>query len=236
VLNELELTGRARTHVVQLDEPPCALHRDAVEPFLALRAAAAREAIELAPVSSFRDFDAQLEIWNKKYRGERTLYDADGNALDYAALSEPQIVDAILCWSALPGASRHHWGTEIDVVDRAAIAPDYRIKLLPEEFAPGGAFERLAAWLDANLCEFDFYRPYDAFRGGVNPEPWHISYAPLSSLALTALTPEVMARAIEDAPVLGKRLLRERLTAVHERYVVNVAQHRSPLSQVLGRS
>ena len=34
--------------------------------------------------------------------------------------------DAILLWSALPGASRHHWGTDFDVFDRAAVPPDYR--------------------------------------------------------------------------------------------------------------
>ena len=40
-MNALELTGRSRTHIVELDDPPCALHRDAVQPFLDLRSAAA---------------------------------------------------------------------------------------------------------------------------------------------------------------------------------------------------
>ena len=30
-------------------------------------------------------------------------------------------IDAILCWSALPGGSRHHWGTDCDVIDAAAL-------------------------------------------------------------------------------------------------------------------
>ena len=42
MLNDLELTGRARTHVVQVEDLRCALHRDVLEPFLALRTAAAQ--------------------------------------------------------------------------------------------------------------------------------------------------------------------------------------------------
>ena len=38
-MNELELTGRARSHIEQLEEPRVALHRDVVAPFMALRAA-----------------------------------------------------------------------------------------------------------------------------------------------------------------------------------------------------
>ena len=37
----------------------------------------------------------------------------------------------ILEWSALPGASRHHWGSEFDVFDLAALPEGYRVQLLP---------------------------------------------------------------------------------------------------------
>ncbi|MBC7428790.1 MAG: D-alanyl-D-alanine carboxypeptidase family protein [Bacteriovorax sp.] len=58
--------------------------------------------------SAFRGFDAQLSIWNAKAKGLRTLFDDQGNALDYKTLSSVEIVYAILRWSALPGASRQH--------------------------------------------------------------------------------------------------------------------------------
>ena len=222
-MNELELTGRVRTHIEQIEDPRVALHRDAVEPFLALRAAAAKEGLDVAPFSAFRDFHQQLEIWNRKFRGERPLYDRDGNLREHAALSEPQLVEAILVWSAVPGASRHHWGSEIDVYDRAALPEGYRVRLLPEEYVPGGVFERLALWMDENLSRFDFFRPYDRDRGGVYPEPWHISYAPVSSLALTALTPEVVAGALREEEVLGKELVLERMAEIWRTYVANVA-------------
>jgi LAS superfamily LD-carboxypeptidase LdcB len=222
-MNELELTGRVRTHIEQIEDPRVALHRDVVEPFLALRDAAAKEGLDVAPFSAFRDFHQQLEIWNRKFRGERPLYDRDGNPREHAGLSEPQLVEAILVWSAVPGASRHHWGSEIDVYDRAAIPEGYRVRLLPEEYVPGGMFERLALWMVENLSRFDFFRPYDQDRGGVYPEPWHISYAPVSTPALSALTPEAVAGALREEEVLGKELVLERMPDIWRTYVANVA-------------
>jgi LAS superfamily LD-carboxypeptidase LdcB len=229
-MDALELTGRTRTHIEQLDVPRVALHRAAVAPFLALRAAAADAGIDLTPYSAFRDFSAQVEIWNRKFRGERPLYDRDGNVRDHASLNETQIVEAILVWSAVPGASRHHWGSEIDVFDAAAMPEGYRVNLLPEEYAAGGVFEKLARWLDDNLHRFDFFRPYDHDRGGVYPEPWHISYRPISSAALEALTPEIIAQALSDTNVLGKELVLERLPDIWRTYVVNVSAPAPPLA------
>ena len=222
-MNELELTGRARTHIEQIDDPRVALHREVVEPFRALREAAAREGLDLMPFSAFRDFNQQVEIWNRKFRGERPLYDRAGKVREHAALSEAELVEAILVWSAVPGASRHHWGSEIDVYDRAAMPEGYRVQLLPGEYAPGGVFERLAQWMNENLARFDFYRPYDEDRGGVYPEPWHISYVAVSTDALSALTPEVVARALREEPVLGKELVLQRLPEICRTYVANVA-------------
>ena len=221
-MNELELTGRARTHIEQLEQPRVALHREVVEAFLALRAAAAAEGIDVTPSSAFRDFQSQAEIWNRKFRGERPLYDRHGNPRDHAGLTEAEIVDAILVWSAVPGASRHHWGSEIDVYDRSAMPDGYRVKLLPEEYRPGGIFERLAAWLDENLQRFGFFRPYDQDRGGVYPEPWHISYASISVPALAALTPDIVANAIQTEEILGRERVLARLPEIWSMYVANV--------------
>ena len=65
-LDALQLTGRARTHLVELDEPRCTLHAAVVAPFLAMRAAASLEGLQLEPASSFRDFERQRLIWNAK--------------------------------------------------------------------------------------------------------------------------------------------------------------------------
>ena len=222
-MNALELTGRTRTHIVQLDTPRCALHVRTAPVFLAMRDAAARAGIELDVSSAFRDFDAQLAIWNRKFRGERPLLDRAGNALDCAALSEDERIDAILLWSALPGASRHHWGSDFDVIDRAAMPPGYRVQLVHDEYRAGGVFERLSAWLDENLERFACFRPYDRDRGGVQPEPWHVSHAEVSVPAIRTLSVEVVAEALQQAPLLGKQQVLARLAQIHRTHVVNVA-------------
>src|SRR5471030_1100335 len=138
MFDEFEITGRVRTHVVQFDAPRFAAHPDAAAAFLRLRAAAARDGIELRPYSSFRGYDAQRRIWEMKFSGRAPLYDIDGQVRERGALDEDALIRHILDWSALPGASRHQWGTEIDVVDGGAMPPGYKPRLLPEEVREGG--------------------------------------------------------------------------------------------------
>ena len=217
-----ELTGSARTHVRAHPELSAVLHRAVVPPCVALRRAAARAGIDLMPASSFRDFDTQLRIWNEKWTGRRPLLDRAGAALDAAALKPLARVDAILTWSAVPGASRHHWGTELDVYDRAAVAPDYRLRLTPDEYGPAGPFERLTAWLDEHMTQHGFYRPYQHDRGGVLPEPWHLSHWPTAGEASRRLRIATLRKAIEDSAIEGKAAVLSRLPRIYERYVRNV--------------
>src|SRR5690348_3934605 len=117
MLDSMQLTGRVASHVVEVADLSCLgardprvrLQGDAAVALLAMAAAARQEDIELAVVSSFRDFERQVAIWNGKFRGERPLLDRRGRALERAGLDEASAVEAILLWSALPGASRHHW-------------------------------------------------------------------------------------------------------------------------------
>ena len=44
-MNEFELTGRARTHIVEMQQPGCQLHYEVVASFLAMRDAAASAGI-----------------------------------------------------------------------------------------------------------------------------------------------------------------------------------------------
>ena len=222
MFNSLELTGRASTHVREVPELGCILHSVAVPRALAMHAAARVAGIEIAIVSSFRDFERQVAIWNAKYRGVRPLLGRDGRALAPAQMSESALIDAILIWSALPGASRHHWGTDIDVIDRAAVGAAYRAQLVPAEFDRHGPFARLDAWLAANMATFGFFRPYTTERGGVQPEPWHLSFAPVAQTALAALTPEVLTAALATSALCGREAVLARLPEIHARYVTAI--------------
>jgi LAS superfamily LD-carboxypeptidase LdcB len=217
-----QLTGRARSHLAELTDPGCTLHREVVSPFLTLRAAAAAQGIDLVALSSFRDFDRQLTIWNAKFRGDRPMQDRAGQALDTRKLTAAQRVESILWWSALPGASRHHWGTDLDVVDAAAIPPGYKLRLVPEEYRAGGPFERLTDWLDGHMHAFGFYRPYGTDRGGVSPEPWHLSYAPVAGAAAAQFSLRDLRSVLEAAPIEGRDEVLATLERSFSTYVVNV--------------
>lgn len=222
MLSPLELTGRARTHVGDSAQLGAALHREAAGALADLKDAARGAGIQLAVLSGYRDLGRQSAIWNAKFRGERRLIGRDGAELDGSRLSERALIDAILAWSALPGASRHHWGTDADVIDLAAMPPDYRPQLMAQEFEGGGIFGRLSVWLAEHAGQFGYFRPYSSDRGGVMPEPWHLSYAPLAVPALAALTPEVLAEAVGSSSMDGRELVLARLPELYERYVLAV--------------
>jgi LAS superfamily LD-carboxypeptidase LdcB len=217
-----QLTGRARDHLAELSDPRCTLHRRVVAPFLAMRAAAAADGVDLVAFSSFRDFDRQLSIWNAKFRGDRPMQDRAGRALNAGTRSPAERVAAILWWSALPGASRHHWGTDFDVMDLAALPPGYRIQVVPAEYQAGGPFHRLTTWLDAHMHAFGFFRPYATDRGGVSPEPWHLSYAPLALAAQRALSPARLREVLAAADIDGRDEVLETLAENFQRYVLDV--------------
>ncbi len=221
-MNELELTGRARTHIVELEHPRCALHYGVVTSFLAMRDAATAAGIDLVAASGFRDFDRQLLLWNRKWRGERPLHDRAGQPLDPSQLDDAGRVDAILCWSAIPGGSRHHWGTDVDVIDAAAMPPGYQVQLVPEEYAAGGVFGRLAKWLAENMGRFGFHRPYSTGSCGAGIEPWHLSYSPVSTEALEQLSLPVLRRAVAASEMLGKAQVLERLPEIYTRFILAV--------------
>jgi LAS superfamily LD-carboxypeptidase LdcB len=221
-MNEPELTGRSRSHIVDLLNPPCALHYEAVASFLAMRDAAAVDGVALTPRSSFRDFDTQLLIWNAKWAGERPLYDRRGALLERAQLTDAQTVEAILNWSAVPGGSRHHWGSDVDVFDAAAAPAGYKVQLTPEEYANDGVFARLSAWLDLNMHRYGFFRPYRIDRGGVSPEPWHLSYAPVSLPALESLSLSMLRQALEASAIAGKTHVLARLPEIYTRFLLAI--------------
>jgi LAS superfamily LD-carboxypeptidase LdcB len=217
-----ELTGQARSHVVDVAELDVALHREVVAPFIAMRQMALAAGIDLLPASAFRDFTRQLAIWNGKYAGHRPTVGADGAPLDVTRLAPAERVAAILRWSALPGASRHHWGTDLDLYDRGAVAPEVGPRLDPAEYAEGGRFARASAWLERHAAHFGFFRPYRGRRSGVQGEPWHYSFAPVAHRASRAFDVATLRDALVAAPLAGKEAVLGALDTIYARYVARI--------------
>jgi LAS superfamily LD-carboxypeptidase LdcB len=222
-LSRLELTGRARTHVQSVAELGCTLHPSAASALLAMRSAARNDGLELQAVSGFRDFEQQLAIWNGKYSGARALLSARNEPLDALQLSEAERVAAILVWSALPGASRHHWGSDCDVIDRGALPAGERVELLSTDYGPAGRYARLSSWLAGHAHHYGFFLPYDRDRGGVQPEPWHLSFAPVAAPALGAMSAELLTEALSSAALEGRPAVQAELPRLFDRYVSAVA-------------
>lgn len=207
------------------------MHVAVLPDFLALRDAARAAGFDLAVHSAYRDFPRQLSIWNRKASGELAVLDSSARPIDIGALTERELVFAILRWSALPGTSRHHWGTDLDVYDAATTPPGYELQLIPAEVDPGGMHGPLHDWLDTRMAagtSFGFFRPYDIDRGGVAPERWHLSHAPLASAYAALHTPAMLRPLLADADMRLKDVVLDELEHIFHRFVTNISQPPRP--------
>ncbi|WP_372620903.1 D-alanyl-D-alanine carboxypeptidase family protein, partial [Alteromonas stellipolaris] len=64
------------------------LHANVLPAFVNMQQAARHDGIDLCLVSSFRQFDKQCAIWNRKWCGEAALLDGKGTALNPNTLSD----------------------------------------------------------------------------------------------------------------------------------------------------
>ena len=198
------------------------LREEACQAFLTMQDAAKNDGIDMQIVSSFRDFNRQQQIWDAKWAGKRPLYDRSGNLIDPDSLSDEQKLFAILIWSALPGASRHHWGTDLDVYDKKSVDSwPHRFELVAAEYQAAGPCFELHCWLSENADRFGFYRPYEKDRGGVAPEAWHLSYRPLAEHLIQSLDLQILKVQIEASNILGKAHIQANLDEIFSRYTLN---------------
>ncbi len=219
-LDEQILTGLTESHLAAYEGAK--VHKGAVRALGFLAKELKQNGFELGIASSFRGFESQLKIWNAKALGQRTLLDANSNALDFLKLSPTEIIHAILRWSALPGLSRHHWGTDFDVYDKLSLPDGYKIQLVPSEFENNGYFSKMHDWLDQNMRRFGFFRPYQKDLGGVSPERWHISYLPLAENFIQMHSVDLEERALQNAKVeLYSDLIKD-LPVLFKRYFLNI--------------
>ncbi|MFK3843317.1 MULTISPECIES: M15 family metallopeptidase [Serratia] len=212
------LTGRSTDHLAPLSGHH-RLQPAAVAAFLAMQQAALEAGFSLQPASTFRDFERQQAIWNGKFCGERPVLDKDSRPIDITPLSAAERCEAILRWSALPGASRHHWGSDLDVYDPSLLPAGQKLQLEPWEYEQGGYFYPLNQWMTDHMAEFGFYRPFTEEGDGVAVEPWHLSYRPLAREAEHLLTPALLLAAWKDKDVAGAAWLEEHLPSIFSRFI-----------------
>ena len=212
-----------------LDAPPLLafgsnhwLHQDAAPDFLSMQREAQADGIDLQLVSSYRDFHRQLTIWNRKWLGNATLFSRSGDVLAFETLSETDKLHAILTWSALPGTSRHHWGTDIDVYDKQAVQSwSGSFELVDAEYCQGGPCYALADWLDRNAGRFGFHRPFLHDKGGVAVEKWHLSHTATAQSMECERDIHSLTQTLYEHDILGKAVILDNIEQIFDRYVMN---------------
>lgn len=220
-----QLTGQTQTHLVEtvVGQKAFLVHAKVSQDILALKQSATRAGFNLNIASGFRDFERQMTIWNNKMAGKTAILDSDSQPLNADSLTEQQKVMAILRWSALPGGSRHHWGTDFDIFDRDSLPKDTQLQLEPWEYLTGHQ-QTFYLWLKENIEQHGFFFPYAHDKGGVAPEPWHISHRATTEQCLQQLTPTLLAEQLASAPILGKQVVLGQLETIYNQFISNIHQ------------
>lgn len=168
-----------------------ALHPTVMKKWKEMQEAAKQDGVALYLHSGYRSFDEQAnggsEGWNNKYA--RSSYRQTKPNSEARAL-------AMFQYNALPGTSRHHWGTDLDLggPDRKEVADDFY----------NGNQKAQYEWLQNNAARFGFYQPYIEnlvatadFGPGYNSEPWHWTYLPLAEEFLKQFEAQITRDVLE---------------------------------------
>lgn len=218
-----QLTGQTQSHLIEhiVGAQKIQASPEAGKALIALHKEAKNKGFELAVASGFRDYERQKSIWNAKYSGQRAILDSQSNPIDISTLSDEEKAVAIMRWSALPGASRHHWGTDFDVYAKNCLPENTQLQLEPWEYQTGHQ-QDFSEWLQEAMPEFGFFLPYREDLGGVAIEPWHISYLSAASKNLASLTTEIIREALHLSPIEGQSAVLPLLDTLYNRFIINV--------------
>jgi len=184
-----ELMGKS---AIDLHGKDINLVKEAHDAFIDMKRAAYSAGVDLKIVSSYRSFDRQQVIFERKF-----IAYTDAGMTPLAAINK------IIEYSTIPGTSRHHWGTDIDVIDGyQKVSGDV---LVPSKYAEGQPFANFKKWMDENSEKFGFYLVYtdNPKRRGFKYEPWHYSYAPISVPMLDAFRSKNILQLYKNETFLG---------------------------------
>jgi D-alanyl-D-alanine carboxypeptidase len=146
------------------------LRKEALQAYKKMQSAAKKEGVFFTILSATRNFNYQKGIWEAKWEGRRILSNGKNARTAYPDPVERAL--KILEYSSMPGTSRHHWGTDIDLNN------------FNNSYFESGKGAREFTWLQEHAGDYGFFRPYTA-KGpkrpnGYNEEKWHWSYFPLA--------------------------------------------------------
>ncbi len=146
------------------------LRKEAYKAFIKMYDAAENDDINLNIISAFRSFNHQKYIWERKWNGKVKV---DGEYLNNTIKGDLFKANKILLYSSMPGSSRHHWGTDIDLNN------------LENKYFETGKGKKIYQWLTTHAAEYGYCQVYTSNRKfGYQEEKWHWSYIPLAKKML----------------------------------------------------
>ena len=219
-----QLTGQTESHLTEMliGEKYFLTHPQVQSDLHRLVEAAHAAGFKLEIASGFRSYARQASIWNNKFSGQRTILDSNSQPINFDSLSEQDRMWAILRWSALQGASRHHWGCDFDVFSRTCLPGDTQLQLEPWEYLTGHQ-KAFYDWMLTNLEKYHFFFPYSKDLGGVAIEPWHISHRSISKDCLSLLSPLILGNQLLSEPILGQANIIAQLDNIYSQFIGNIS-------------
>ncbi|HUH35464.1 MAG TPA: M15 family metallopeptidase [Moheibacter sp.] len=168
------------------------LREEARLQFNLMRKAAKEQGFHVHVVSSYRSYNHQNVIWERKYKNFRNQ-----------GFSHQKTIDKIIEYSTIPGTSRHHWGTDLDIIDATRGIPSNPLSEV--HFNEGGRMRKFKLWLDKNAEKFGFHLVYtnQSDRKGFKYEPWHFSYKPLSQKMLKQYNALDLKELLQSQKLMG---------------------------------
>ena len=218
----LTLTGRSNLELIHFDN--YLLHPVVIAPLVALQKKAKKEIqADLKIVSSYRNFERQQVIWNGKLNGERKVLDDQDNIVLKEEYSREEFILKVLRFSALPGTSRHHWGTDFDIFDANNISQE-NLALTHSECIGDGPCAKLHSWLDHELISSPFFRPYNYDQDGVAIEKWHLSYTLLAQEYYKHYTIDIFLENLNKSSIAYKEIILKNPDFYFQKFVKNISQ------------
>lgn len=217
-----EILGKCSDHLEPYALDNTFIHKSVIDDFKALRTELADHNIDLRIASGFRSYERQLNIWNAKVKGLRPVFDDNGTELIPNELSSEELLFSILRWSAIPGFSRHHYGTDFDIYDFNSLpSTDYNIQLSPDEYLGDGIFSKLTDRLNTIFSKTDssFYMPYAEDKGAVAPEPWHISHKKTSDKFMSLLSFDMFVDVLSHSEISLKEEIINNAEKIYFSYI-----------------
>ena len=212
------LTGRDHPYLKEFDGMK--IHKKIIPSLVELKEAAKDEMnIDLTIISGFRDYKRQQIIWDEKALGKRNVFDDYNTIQNPKDFSDIDFIKKIMRFSALPGASRHHWGTDIDIFDQN-IKSKNDVILNHDESE--NDFKVLHQWLTdriENNDSFGFFRPYDKDLGGISKEKWHLSFAPLAQEYYDLYDLNTFIQNIKSSDIIFRDKILENAESLYNQFI-----------------